>query len=825
MKRTLAILLGLVMLFIFSINVVQADIKEISSSDSKYIEDISKDKIIVGTVSEWNYREVKGRSYGYDSPFIDYLREELNLNVKVISVPVEKSLDILYKGKVDFLLGTPINEEVNKNTRYVDYKHLGSFLCVARKDSKITPQNINKSIIGALNGPITKNIISKRFKNIKYYNGRKEVLDAIEKKEVDLGLLEYHRRQELIGRENLKIVYNIDSLAFKLGAATTNKKYFKLVDIVNKDFNKFPTYSRIYEHNNINYKENLKLRFQEFLTKEEKEYIKKTKEVTLNTSYDIYPIFFREGSKEKGIVHEIGEMLEDFTGIKVLYSDNLNEKTDMKIDTSPLDIEEENKEKIYSSPLIMVGKQDGNRYEYFHSLPNYKVASLSRYKLDKINYYMKSNVIEYKNQDELLDAFNNSQIDYMIVDDDTFEYMVTKESKDNIRKINRIDAYIDFYVNLENSDKVLRSIMKKVIHTYLVESMGNSSDAQKIQGKFQDNYISIIDKTKEKYDLGIKVAIILMLICFLLIFLVAIANKRNSKIKRKLEYVLKKDPRIDVITIRLDTGEVTSDTQFRLLEDMDISNFSRYLKVINITEEEYRSIYEKARSTGKFEIEYSAYVDGLKKYFREYAQIESDGEVTSIVLDISDDINKRKTLNKKLNLDKLTGLYNRNCYENKIEELIKMDSDVYGALAFIDVNNFKYYNDTFGHNEGDRILIEIANILKSLVDGSTVVFRISGDEFGFYKHGISSDEELEKLKCMLSDKLTIEKYIGLKTVTVCCSIGVSLYNFHSRSIGELFKFADKAMYVSKKRKGEGSIVTILPSKYKGEVSLDLNNNI
>lgn len=98
-----------------------------------------------------------------------------------------------------------------------------------------------------------------------------------------------------------------------------------------------------------------------------------------------------------------------------------------------------------------------------------------------------------------------------------------------------------------------------------------------------------------------------------------------------------------------------------------------------------------------------------------------------ITKDVTEREQSLERLKKNSETDLLTGLYNRNLFQDIIQSYIR-DSKSYG-LIMLDINGLKYINDHFGHEEGDRIIREAADAIRDSVRDSDLVFRFGGDEF------------------------------------------------------------------------------------------------
>jgi len=146
------------------------------------------------------------------------------------------------------------------------------------------------------------------------------------------------------------------------------------------------------------------------------------------------------------------------------------------------------------------------------------------------------------------------------------------------------------------------------------------------------------------------------------------------------------------------------------------------------------------------------------------------------------------------NYDTLTGLANRKYYDAYMKELLK--EKAFFALLFIDLNKFKAINDTYGHDIGDEVLIEVAKRLTLSIAEEDMLARLGGDEFVIItkRKKVFLDKFLEKLEHLTIGDHQVEDV----TVRIELSIGVSLYPDDSKSETFLRKYADEAMYIAKK---------------------------
>ena len=159
-------------------------------------------------------------------------------------------------------------------------------------------------------------------------------------------------------------------------------------------------------------------------------------------------------------------------------------------------------------------------------------------------------------------------------------------------------------------------------------------------------------------------------------------------------------------------------------------------------------------------------------------------------------LEKTVSLEEKASTDFLTKLYNRRKFDDIMEyevNQVKRYKDRDLCVLLLDIDGFKYINDTYGHDIGDKILQDIARILKISSRQSDVVCRWGGEEFAI----ALSETNLENA-LIVSEKIriTIEHHTFTNDLRLTCSFGISQYHTND-TYSSLFKRADEALYKAK----------------------------
>lgn len=157
-------------------------------------------------------------------------------------------------------------------------------------------------------------------------------------------------------------------------------------------------------------------------------------------------------------------------------------------------------------------------------------------------------------------------------------------------------------------------------------------------------------------------------------------------------------------------------------------------------------------------------------------------------------LNINATLVELSNTDKLTGLYNRRFFQDKLEEQIALyyETGKVFSLLILDIDYFKKVNDTFGHQVGDNVLAQLANILKTFARHEDIVARYGGEEFVIILPAADSAESMvigEQMRHTVEDA-------QWETGGLTISMGIATFTAKD-SDSTIIKNADRALYASK----------------------------
>lgn len=168
--------------------------------------------------------------------------------------------------------------------------------------------------------------------------------------------------------------------------------------------------------------------------------------------------------------------------------------------------------------------------------------------------------------------------------------------------------------------------------------------------------------------------------------------------------------------------------------------------------------------------------------------------------EISEHVETRKKLQDMALYDDLTKVANRFLFKKSAEASLDraINSGNTMALLYIDLDNFKYINDHFGHFVGDKVLIETADKIRARVRASDLVARLGGDEFVVILENFNKGDAGRSLIDDIYNGLNTVVDINGHSINVCASIGSACYPLNGSTVEAILHAADEDMYKHKK---------------------------
>lgn len=182
---------------------------------------------------------------------------------------------------------------------------------------------------------------------------------------------------------------------------------------------------------------------------------------------------------------------------------------------------------------------------------------------------------------------------------------------------------------------------------------------------------------------------------------------------------------------------------------------------------------------------------------------DADGHLTGYVGvgdDVTEEFVEQERIRSQAEKDSLTGLYNRHAFNQRLNRqmLISLPSGKSLSMLAMDLDGFKAVNDKHGHDVGDALLKQVADRIRQVVGPRGWTSRLGGDEFTVVCKGDLSDNALAALAVELNQALAEPFAAGLLSLSIGVSVGIAVAPRDARTVHELTKCADVALYEAKR---------------------------
>ena len=318
---------------------------------------------------------------------------------------------------------------------------------------------------------------------------------------------------------------------------------------------------------------------------------------------------------------------------------------------------------------------------------------------------------------------------------------------------------------------------------------------------YKENKPKIINLEISKQEKNIIITILISL--FLIFSLIIILLRKNSQTKKLLQTVINssddliyyKDSKLRYIGCNKSFENLLAKKESEIIGKNDFELFEEDLAKV-FRREDFEVLDENNLITSNEWI-----IFGHKRIFFQTKRIpfiykNKKIGILGIARDITGLYEIQEKLKKQTYYDELTKIFNRKAYNERIQEKFDLfdryETDF--TIAMYDLDDFKKINDTYGHDIGDKVLVEITNEVKSIIRKTDFLFRVGGEEFVIIFDKISLDESYdiaEKIRINISKMQIIEN----EKITISMGITQAIANDNPQSI---YERVDKLMYQSKR---------------------------
>ena len=754
---------------------------------------------------------------GFVIDYIQLVGKVLGVKIEFIqNKSLKESFDMLENNQLDILPNIAISDERKKTIDFTNYSLVNFQISLGvNKQSDIKSlSDLKNKKVSVVENSFLEDILKKEYPNIKLYKTKntEEAIEAVASNKADavihnLSTIEYWINKNWLS--NLKTIVlkddNIQTIVpLHLGVKKDNLVLKSILEKANQNISEKDTRNLVDKWLKNSFYEEIKL------SQIEHDYLSKNKTINYCVNSNFMPIERINNNSVLGITSDYINIFKEklninFNQIEIESTkDGLNKLLTKECDLVTFVQNSDNTNKLVnlsnshlSFPFVLVTKIDKTFISSLNSLNGKRIAYVDdTYKEILIKAYPQIEFVKVDSLKQGLKKVKNDEFFGLVEILPVVGHEIQKDFSNTLKISKEIFNNLPFSMATSKDNIILNDILNK-----LFSSISNEN-----KDSINNNWISVNYEKMVDYEKVLIAGMVFLLIIFIISLKNRQINNINSQMKKYIKIV---DENVLTSSTDLDGNITYASEAFCEIsgytKDELIGQNHRIIRHSDMKESTYKELWETITSgkTWKGEIK------NKKKngdYYWVKASIspmfDNKGEIISYT-SIREDITDKKIIEEISITDGLTNIYNRRYFDEIFPKIIneaKRKNELV-AFVFMDIDHFKQYNDNYGHQKGDEVLINFAACLKqSLHRSSDYTFRLGGEEFAVVYQMETKEKAVEFANNLRKniENLKIEHKYSSVSSYITASMGLICKNANEIVIDEIYKQADDLLYQAKR---------------------------
>ena len=754
---------------------------------------------------------------GFVIDYIQLVGKVLGVKIEFIqNKSLKESFDMLENNQLDILPNIAISDERKKTIDFTNYSLVNFQISLGvNKQSDIKSlSDLKNKKVSVVENSFLEDILKKEYPNIKLYKTKntEEAIEAVASNKADAVIHNLSTIEYLINKNwlsNLKTIVlkddNIQTIVpLHLGVKKDNLVLKSILEKANQNISEKDTRNLVDKWLKNSFYEEIKL------SQIEHDYLSKNKTINYCVNSNFMPIERINNNSVLGITSDYINIFKEklninFNQIEIESTkDGLNKLLTKECDLVTFVQNSDNTNKLVnlsnshlSFPFVLVTKIDKTFISSLNSLNGKRIAYVDdTYKEILIKAYPQIEFVKVDSLKQGLKKVKNDEFFGLVEILPVVGHEIQKDFSNTLKISKEIfnNAYFSMATSKDNI--ILNDILNK-----LFSSISNEN-----KDSINNNWISVNYEKIVNYEKVLIAGMVFLLIIFIISLKNRQINNINSQMKKYIKIV---DENVLTSSTDLDGNITYASEAFCEIsgysKDELIGTNHRIIRHSDMKESTYKELWETITSgkTWKGEIK------NKKKngdYYWVKASIspvfDNKGEIISYTA-VREDITDKKIIEEISITDGLTNIYNRRYFDEIFPKIIneaKRKNELV-AFVFMDIDHFKQYNDNYGHQKGDEVLINFAACLKqSLHRSSDYTFRLGGEEFAVVYQMETKEKAVEFANNLRKniENLKIEHKYSSVSSYITASMGLICKNANEIVIDEIYKQADDLLYQAKR---------------------------